>query len=208
MDFIRKHRELALMLAAVVLLAVATVVSAMLRPGIWFGETFLYETGDGTYLERDGWSALEVKPTTEGARAVFRMGEESREYRLTTRTRMTEIFQDGRLKFRGTVQPEGEGFRFLNERGEPIEAPESGDGFPDFRRVYTWAMGGDTGRRGNPWVLFPLAVLMLLLGADLLCPKWTEKLGVVKSPGTRNLLRILLAAAIPLFLWLGFHHFA
>ena len=206
MDFIRKHRELVLMVAAAVLLAAAAAASAMLRPGVWFGDAFLYKTGDGVYLEKDGWSALEVKPTTEGARAVFRLGEESREYRLTTRTRMTEIFQDGRLKFRGTVQPEGEGYRFLNERGEPIEAPDTGDGFPDFRQVYTWAMGKDTGRRGNPWVLFPLAVLVLLLTAELFFPQCLEKL--VPGPGTRNLLRLLLAAAIALFYWLGFHHFA
>ena len=208
MDFIRKHRELAVMLAAVVLLAAAVYISAMLRPGLWFGEAFLYETGDGTYLEKDGWSALEIKSTTEGARAVYRAGEDSREYRLTTRTRMTEIFQDGRLKFRGTVQPEGDGFRFLNERGEPIEAAETVDGFPDFRQVYAWTMGRDTGRRGNPWVLVPLAILLVLLTADFLCPDWVQKLGKAPGPAARNGFRVLMAAGVLLFLFLGFHHFA
>ena len=205
MDGIRKHKELAAMVLLAAVLAAAVYLSAMFRPGIWFGDSFLYRSGEGLYQQKDGFCSLELRPTSEGARAVFRIGEEQREYRLSTRTRMTEVFEDGRLKFRGTVQPGGkDGPVFLNERGVPIDPPAEGGPFPDFRQIYGWAMGRGEGRRGNPAALVFIVLFAAALAADCLFP------GVLKQklgPARQLWLRLGLAACLILSLLLGFRHF-
>ena len=159
--------------------------------------------------------SLELQPTSEGARAVFRVGEDSRQYRLTTTTPMTEIFEEGRLKFRGTVRPDGEGFRFLDQRGEPVSVQSQNDGFPDFRQIYTWAMEGRHAHRGHSWVLSVVGILGLLLGADLLGPDAAAKLArgrMLKDGKPTDYFRLcqkignwILAGAMAFFLYLGFH---
>ena len=207
MDFLKKHRQLALWTGILVLILAAIYVTGMLKPGIWYDDTFLYEEEDG-YHTRNNSRSLQILYTTEGARAVWQTGAEKREFRLSTKTRMTEIFEDGRLKFRGTVQKTpGGGFRFLNERGEPLERPGTADPeFPNAFEIYTWVMEDHHAIRGNPWVLIFLGIFGVLLGADAVLAVRRKKAGE-KPVRVQQLLLWVLPPVLLALLLLGFHHF-
>lgn len=211
MDFIRKHRQLVLWAGILVLILGAVYVTAMLKTGIWYGDTFLREEETG-FCSRDGSQSLQIQYTTEGARAVYQRDGESREFRLSTKTRMTEIFEDGRLKFRGSVQKDGSGgFRFLNERGEEVDGakvftggPETG--FPNAFEIYTWVMEDHHAIRGNPGVLVFLGIFGVLLGADAVLAVRRKKTGE-KPVRVQQMLLWILPPVLLVLLLLGFHHF-
>ena len=210
MEYIRKHRQLVLWAGILVLLLAAVYVTAILKPGIWYGDTFLREEESG-FVSRDGSESLQLQYTTEGARAAYQRDGEKREYRLSTKTRMTEIFEDGRLKFRGTVQKTpGGGFRFLNERGELMKAPAAADpGYPNAFEIYTWVMEEHHAVRGNPGMLILLGICAALLALDLAFPELLRKIAGSPRSGRQiqTLVRTGLGVLFVLLLFAGLHHF-
>ena len=209
MDFIRKHRQLVLWAGIVVLILAAIYVTGMLKTGIWYGDTFLYEQEEG-FGTLDGSTQLQIQHTSEGARASFRSEAGSRDYRLSTKTRMTEIFEDGRLKFRGSVQKTPAGsFRFLNERGEPVDGSTQVTGgaeqdFPDAFLIYTWIMEDEHAIRGNPWVLIAAGLLAALIAAVWGLPRVVK----IRIPArVRMTVQLGAGALLVLLLILGYHHF-
>ena len=214
MKFIKQHRQLVILLLVLAAVTAAVYVTALFQPGIWYGNTFLAESADGeSFLDPKGQTSLTIRRTTDGIRAVFQGEDRQREYRIATTTRMTEIFEDGRLRFRGSVQQDRDGsFRFRNERGEAVDHMDTDPGFPDPLTVYTWIMEPEHENRGNPWVLVLQGILAAVLAVDLLEQYGRREEQAQgrrsrrRSRSLRPALRWALVLALAALLPLGFLH--
>ena len=81
----KKPRFYLLCAAGVLILAI--YLWAMLRPGVWLRDAFLYRQADGSFSGKDAYAAytMRIARTENGAEVDFTLDGETRHYRLESK---------------------------------------------------------------------------------------------------------------------------
>ena len=154
---------------------------ALLRLGVWYGNTFLYRQNDGSYKGSDSYAVYQFKmeKAETGAVVTFAVNDTRRTYRIVQDNTL-QIFLDETCLFTGEAVSFGGGWMLKGTDGEfedtPGVAADTGTPpgeealFPDCTRLYNWAVRSSDAVRGNlTW--FTLALVTAIIGLlDLFFP--------------------------------------
>lgn len=170
--------------AAVCLLLGAVYLHALFRPGLWMRDTFLYCQEDGSFAgsDKDADYKMQILRQDKAAQIEFSVNETKKLYevRWDTDSSRGEILENGTPVFEGEVHLVGDTW-LLTGDGEDIyfdmqikngEYTERSDEelFPDYSRIYRWAVNESCQRRGRAEMLPVIALLGILLALDMAFP--------------------------------------
>ena len=183
--FFRTHKKLCVASAAVLLcLLLAIYLYALLLPGIWYLDTFLYRQKDGSFAGSCSYADynLRISPTAQGADIAFQVNDTPRHYQLifSDTDSALQILEDGKQTFQGTVSRSG---LLLSENGElemdirisygnSYAPPEEDTLFPSKTQLYHWATAKNHDTRGNPYMLVVIFFFAVILAVDIAFPKF------------------------------------
>lgn len=172
-----------IVIIAVVLLAV--YLRAMFLPGLWLGDTFLYKQDDGNFAGSDFYAEykMNIKSTDYGTDIDFSVNDKTNHYQVKFNKddpyRNVEIFENGTVKCKGkafgsennwfVIDDELTSSNTISVRVEN-EAPTLEELFPSYTRLYNWSVNEDYDTRGNPLVLFLIALFAFILFLDIKFP--------------------------------------
>lgn len=181
-DFWEKYKKQCLWAAAVlVVLLLGLYLHAILRPGLWYRDTFLYQQKDGLFDGSRGalHYRMEIFPTEGGKEILFSVNDRQRRYRIQTDPENTQIFEDGVLVFKGQCFNPDLGL-LVDENNDFVDfgvtvtfsnaPPEAEDLFPSLSQLCRWSMSEELEHRGQPMVLLCVAVLAIVLTVDITFP--------------------------------------
>lgn len=183
--FFREHKKLCIAAAAVLIcVLLAVYLYALLLPGFWHLDTFLYRQKDGSFAGSCYYAdyTLRITPTGQGADIAFQVNDTARHYQLIFSDTGNDlrILEDGKQTFQGTVTRSG---IFLSENGELLPdiqisysssyaPPEEDTLFPGNGQLYHWATAEKQDIRGNPYLLIVIAIFALVLAVDIAFPNF------------------------------------
>lgn len=186
LEFISKHKKpciIAGIILAVVLLAV--YLRAMFLPGLWHGDAFLYRQDDGSFAGSDVYAEykMNIKHADYGTDIDFSVNNNTNHYQTKYDKddpyRNVEVLANGTVICKGkALGSEGNWFVIDDESGSSDtisvrvgnETPTEEELFPGYTRLYNWSVNEDHDTRGNPWMLFMIAVLAIILFLDIKFP--------------------------------------
>ncbi len=207
-----------------VILTVAYIY-AMLLPGVWHGDAFLYRQKDGSYRGADGYAQYNMSflQNENGALVSFSVNELTNEYEIVSNEGSVKIYKNGVLDFDGEAVPVGESYMLLEENnsGELIievnkgnEIPSAEELFPNINMLYKWTVGREQDTRGNFVMLIFIIIAVVVLILDIMFPKMSFYLhkGLMVEGGepsdwyymSQKVERVLLGIAIPVLVVLSF----
>ena len=174
------------LLCAVGVLIFALYLWAMLRPGVWLRDTFLYKQSDGNFSGKDAYAAytMQISQTGNGAEVDFTLDGETRHYSVESKTNgMSDpnvtIKQDGEIIFNGTaLGSTGDALLWREDDGglaDEVDVIINGeyqksDLWPSCIWLYNVAVGGRRETRGNLSFLLVIGALAVLLVLDVRFP--------------------------------------
>lgn len=182
-EFIEKHKKVCIVLGAVLaVFLIAAYLCALFQPGIWYNDTFLSRCADGTFSgsDSDGSYRLSITETETGADISFSVDDLTRHYTVTEDTvgNRVEIYEDGGLMFRGSVETSGDYEYLVDENGDianldisvRFSNPRPEDLLPGKSTVYHWSQMKEYDIRGNFYMLLPMLMIGVFLGLDIAFP--------------------------------------
>ncbi len=155
---------------------------ALLRSGVWCGDTFLYKQKNGSFSGSDYYADYEmyIEKTNEKAQITFSVNDETRVYTIEySGAHDAKIFENDALIFEGeAIKINGE--YFLNDKNKNLEpvsvnvvagryVPTNDDLFPSARSLYSWAEG-ERDLRGNLVMFFIVILAIAFLALDIVFP--------------------------------------
>ena len=185
-EFISKHKKpciIAGIVLAVVLLAI--YLRAMFLPGLWHGDTFLYIQDDGSFVGSDIYAEykMNIRPADYGKDIDFSVNDKTNHYQVKYDKddpyRNVEVLENGTVIVKGkALGAEGNWFVFDDESGSADEisirvgneTPTEEELYPGYTRLYNWSVNEVYDTRGNPGVLFLIALFALILILDIKFP--------------------------------------
>lgn len=181
-DFFEKYKKQCIWAAvALGVILLILYLHAILRPGLWYRDTFLYQQKDGAFDGSRGsvHYRMEISPMDGGKEILFSVNDQQRRYQIHTAPENARIFEDGVPVFSGKVLNPDLGI-LEDENGELVgfgvtvtfsnALPEISDLFPSLSQLYQWAVGENHEHRGQPVVLLCVAVLAIILAVDIIFP--------------------------------------
>lgn len=168
---------------AIVLLFI--YLRAIFLPGLWHGDAFLYKQDDGSFVGSDIYAdyKMTIKPTDYGTDIEFSVNDKTNHYQVKYDkddfNRNVEVLENGTVICKGQAKGnENNWFVIDIETGSSDmisvrvgnEAPTEEELFPNYSRLYNWAVSDKADTRGNPWMLFFIAVLAIILFLDIKFP--------------------------------------
>jgi len=174
------------LLCAAVVLIFAVYLWAMLRPGVWLRDTFLYEKSDDTFSAKDTYAAytMQIAQTENDVDVDFTLDGEMRHYHIESKADgvsdpVVKIEQDGVLIFTGTaLGSPGDALLWREDDGglaDEVNVIVNGeyqksDLWPSCTWLYNVAVGGRRETRGNLSFLLVIGALAVLLVLDVCFP--------------------------------------
>lgn len=181
-DYLRGHKKLTVILAIVFsLVLLGLYLWALLRPGIWYEDTFLYRQKDGSYAGSAGYADFELHVAkAEGETQIrFRVNDLWKDYRVRISGTAVTIFAQDLQIFAGQVQSLGDYSYLTDADGEMIFLVEADYGgvvqdpeelLPNSLELYSWAAGLREDTRGKPEMLVAIGAIALILALDIAFP--------------------------------------
>lgn len=184
-DFFGKYKKQWIWAAAALgVLLLGLYLHAMFRPGLWYGDAFLYRQADGSFSGSDPYAQyrMEIASVADGKAITFSVNGREKHYQITTDPDHAEIWEEGVPVFRGHAYRSGDTYLLVDENNEPVsgvhlvvmdpawEPPTEEQLFPVHSQLYSWAMADDWETRGYPVVLAGVAVLLIILYLDVAFP--------------------------------------
>lgn len=184
-EFISKHKKpciIAGIVLAVVLLAI--YLRAMFLPGLWHGDAFLYKQDNGSFAGSDIYAEykMSIKPADYGTNINFYVNGDLKNYQIKYSDdnfeRKVEIAENNEVIFTGTalaIQDEWVLRKDNYEFPEQIIVWADNDIphealFPGYTKLYDWSINEDYDTRGNPGMLFLIALFSIILFLDIKFP--------------------------------------
>ncbi len=202
---------------------------AMLLPGFWHGDAFLYRQDDGSFKGSDRYAkySMSIRSADYGADIDFLVNDKLNHYQIKYDEkdweRKVEILENGTLICKGKAfGAENDYIVFPDETSSSdivsgrvaSVPPTEGELFPGNTRLYNWAVSDKTDTRGEPAMLILIGLLGLILFLDIKFPMlfWLleHRLDVDGGEPSDSYLwgqkfgRVLLAAGIPVCMILTF----
>lgn len=185
-EFLNKHKKPCI-IAGIVIVAVLLIVylRAIFIPGLWHGDTFLYKQDDGSFAGSDIYAEymLKIKPAEYGTDIEFSVNDKTNHYQVkydnNDLNRNVEVFENGTVICKGqAIGDENNWFVINNETGSSDlisvrvgnETPTEEEIFPNYSRLYNWSVSEKYDTRGNPLMLFLIAILAIILFLDIKFP--------------------------------------
>lgn len=213
--------------AILVLLLLAVYLYALLLPGFWLGETFLYKQDDGCFTGSDLYADYQmcITPTENGADISFSANETEKHYQIINDSSdsTVQIFENDKLVFQGNVLPMGDDYYVLRDENNNLEidiqintsgVPTIEELFPNYNWLYSCAAAEKYDTRGTPAMLFLIFFVAAILTLDIVFPDlfFTLNYRLAVDGGEPSDLyrfgqkigRVLLAAAIVVCVVLSF----
>ena len=185
-EFISKHKKpcvIAGIVLAVVLLAI--YLRAMFLPGLWHGDAFLYKQDDGSFAGSDIYAEykMNIRPADYGTDIDFSVNDKTNHYQVKCDkddpNRNVEVLENGIVICKGkALGAENDWYVLDDDSGftdEIIvrvgnEVPTEQELFPGYTRLYNWSANEDYDTRGNPGMLFLIALFSIILFLDIKFP--------------------------------------
>lgn len=183
-DFYKSHKKLCnilIILISAVLLG--TYLWALLRPGQWHNEAFLYRRDAGIY---DGWDvygkySMKISRSDTGANIAFTVNGEERSYSITNLpdTQSVQISENGKIIFDGTAIIFGDTYGLIEKNGDITDiitvragnqVPTNDELFPSCTKLYNWAVAKKDDTRGEPLALLVILLIAALMALDIIYP--------------------------------------
>lgn len=158
---------------------------AMFIPGLWHGDAFLCKQEDGIFAGSDIYAdyTMNIKPADYGTDIDFSVNDKTNHYQVRydkdDLNRNVEILENGKVICKGqAIGNENNWFVIDDETGTSDmisvrvgnEIPTEEELFPNYGRLYNWAVSDKTDTRGNPGMLFLVAIFALILFLDIKFP--------------------------------------
>lgn len=185
-EFLNKHKKPCI-IAGIVIVVVLLIIylRAIFIPGLWHGDTFLYKQDDGSFAGSDVYAEymLKIKPAEYGTYIEFSVNGKTNHYQVkydnNELNRNVEVLENGTVICKGqAIGDENNWFVIDNETGSSDlisvrvgnETPTEEELFPNYSRLYNWSVSEKYDTRGNPLMLFLIAILAIILFLDIKFP--------------------------------------
>lgn len=185
-EFLNKHKKPCI-IAGIVIVVVLLIIylRAIFIPGLWHGDTFLYKQDDGSFAGSDVYAEymLKIKPAEYGTDIEFSVNGKTNHYQVkydnNDLNRNVEVLENGTVICKGqAIGDENNWFVIDNETGSSDlisvrvgnETPTEEELFPNYSRLYNWSVSEKYDTRGNPLMLFLIAILAIILFLDIKFP--------------------------------------
>ena len=185
-EFISKHKKPCI-IAGIVLVVVLLIVylRAMFLPGFWLGDAFLYKQDDGSFTGSDIYAEykMNIRPADYGTDIDFSVNDKINHYQVKYDNddpyRNVEVLENGTIVCKGkALGAENNWFVIDDELGSSDivsvrvgnEVPTVEELFPSYSKLYNWSVNENYDTRGNPGMLFLIALFALILFLDIKFP--------------------------------------
>ena len=142
---------------------------ALFLPGLWHRDAFLYRQDDGSFKGSDVYAeySMTIKPSDYGAVINFSVNDKVNNYQIkydrSDLNRNVEVLENGIVICKGrAIGSENDWYIIDDEAslsdmisirvGQEIPAEE--ELFPNYTRLYNWAVSDKRDMRGEPYMLF------------------------------------------------------
>ena len=176
-------KRVGLICLAIILLAV--YLRALFLPGLWHGDAFLYRQKNGSFAGSDAYAAytMTIQDAEYGTDIDFSVNETVNRYQIkydeNDLSREVEVLENGTTICMGTaVGIENDWIVIDKETGSSDmitvrvgnEVPTEAELFPNYSKLYNWAVSDTTDTRGNPYILFIALIFGVWLFLDVKFP--------------------------------------
>ena len=171
-----------------IILAVVLIViylRALFLPGMWYRDAFLYRQEDGSFSGSDFYAEYKmvIAHTDYGTDIQFSVNDKTNNYQIkydeNDFNRNVEIAENGNTTFNGTAYGSVDSWVLLDENHEMPDGitvrtsndiPSEDELFPGYSTLYRWSVSDKTDTRGEPYMLFFIFLLGIILFLDIKIP--------------------------------------
>ncbi len=155
---------------------------AMLLPGLWHGDAFLYRQEDGSFIGSDAYAdyKMTITPKEYGTDIDFSLNDKKFYYQLKYDGKgKAQVLQNGEIIFDGDAFRSGDGWILLDESEELLDVvinhygttPAEEELLPNRTMLYNWAVAEDLDTRGEPAMIFIILLFAVVLFLDIKFPQ-------------------------------------
>ena len=176
-------------------------------PGVWYGNTFLYQRSNGTFIGSDIHHNYELQSTQteKGMDFSFTVDGTTAQYQVihNEENPHLQIYQNNHLVFEGHAVFDGYRYMLSDDNNNILEldTPEREDGYPTYTQLLNWSLITAYAIRGNMTLLYILITVSVLLGLSYILPKFLHSAAYQRIQKT---VRLILWAAILILIPLSF----
>lgn len=158
-------------------------IYALLLPGLWLRDTFLYKQHDDSFAGSDTYAdyKMSVHTSEEGSDIYFSVNEVTRHYQVIDHHSdpTVQIFEDDVLVFRGTAYETESIYLLVDENENLLDAirvtvgevtPTVEELFPSYSWIYYCSATESYETRGTPAMLILIFFLAAVLFVDIRYP--------------------------------------
>lgn len=157
-------------------------IMAVFKPGLWFGDAFLYRNDDGTFAGSDIYADYKMKitPKDYGTDIDFSLNDKEFYYQLKYDGKgKTQVIKNGETIFDGDAFRSGDTWILLDESEELVDVvvnrygntPTEEELLPNRTMLYNWAVAEDLETRGEPTMIFLILIIAVILFLDIKFPQ-------------------------------------
>lgn len=185
-EFISKYKKVCIIAGAVLAVAfLAVYLRAIFLPGLWHGDTFLYVKNDKTFAGADIYAdyTMSIKSADYGAEIDFSVNNKTNHYQVkydkNDLNRKVEVLENGTVICKGRAVGKENNWHVIDDNtgsSDMIsirvgnEVPTEEELFPNYTNLYNWSVNEQYDTRGEPWLLFVIALLAIILFLDIKFP--------------------------------------
>ena len=178
-----KYKKQCIILGIIILVIVFVIyLMAMLQPGFWHGDAFLYKMDDGSFKGSDMYAEYKMIISEEnyGADIDFYVNDKLNHYKIQYSgndfQKDVKITENDNTIFEGTAFCSDNNWILHQNNIEPVGdykvytgnyVPTEEELFPGYTRLYNWAIAKKTDIRGNAYMLIFIFILAFSLFLDI-----------------------------------------
>ena len=183
LEFAKRHKKPCI-IAGIILVVIILIVylKAVFAPGLWHGNAFLYLQKNGSFEGSDIYAQYKMKLKSDryGTDIDFSVNDKINRYQVKYNNddpyRNVEVLENGTIVCKGkALGAENNWFVIDDELGSSDivsvrvgnEVPTVEELFPSYSRLYNWSVNNDFDTRGNPGMLFLIALFSIILFLDI-----------------------------------------
>ncbi len=185
-EFISKHKKPCIIAGSVLIVVLLVIyLRAIFLLGLWHGETFLYKQDNGSFVGSDIYAdyTMNIKSADYGTDIDFSVNDKTNHYQVKYDKddpyRNVEVLENGIVICKGKALGAANDWYVLDDDSGFTDeiivrvgngAPTDEELFPGYTRLYNWSVNEDYDTRGNPGMLFLIALFALILFLDIKFP--------------------------------------
>ncbi|MBP3361324.1 MAG: hypothetical protein J6N52_10750 [Clostridia bacterium] len=176
-----KKRNIIIICCVLGIAGFAAYIYAMLLPGLWYGDAFLYRQKDGSFAGSDYYADYLMKMSTEAedTEILFSVNNKENKYIINDNVQdEVKIYKNNELIFSGQSVQLGDEYMLRDSSGDMDfdisvragnEPPKESELYPSNNQLYKWTLGKKE-FRGNFYMLFLIIIFAAFLFLDIRFP--------------------------------------